>query len=143
MANILSYIKTIWKAGKEGGTAWTPDRLNNIEGGIEQATNQINQNSQDIETLNSNLTNINSRLTEKQNVLSTGSFIFTAQAGHNIIKASNISSGKLPPTPRTALYKVRSCSSDNRNTTNIHTDGSDIIMNTNVAQSYGVFWVQF
>ena len=55
MANILSYIKTIWKAGREGGTAWTPDRLNNIEGGIEQATNQINKNSQDIETINSNL----------------------------------------------------------------------------------------
>lgn len=55
MANILSYIKTVWKAGREGGTAWTPDRLNNIEGGIEQATNQINKNSQDIETINSNL----------------------------------------------------------------------------------------
>lgn len=69
MANILSYIKTIWKAGREGGTAWTHSRLNNIENGIEQATTQINtnteaieqattqiiQNSKDIETINSNL----------------------------------------------------------------------------------------
>lgn len=58
MANILNYIKTVWRAGREGGTAWTPSRLNNIENGIEQATNQINQNSQDIETLNSNLSHI-------------------------------------------------------------------------------------
>ena len=61
MANILNYVKTLWKAGREGGTAWTPERLNNIEDGIEQATNQINENSKDIETNTANIvSNINS-----------------------------------------------------------------------------------
>lgn len=62
MANILSYIKTIWKAGREGGTAWTPERLNNIESGIEQATNQINTNSENIENIITDINQINNNL---------------------------------------------------------------------------------
>lgn len=41
MENLI-YNATDWKAGREGGTAWTPARLNNIESGIVNATNQIN-----------------------------------------------------------------------------------------------------
>lgn len=43
--SILSYVKTIWKAGTEGGTPISPANLNNIENGIEQATEQINNNT--------------------------------------------------------------------------------------------------
>ncbi len=39
---LLSYAKTIWKAGKGGGTPISPANLNNIENGIEQAIKQIN-----------------------------------------------------------------------------------------------------
>lgn len=58
----INYNKTEWKAGKEGGTAWTPDRLNNIENGIEQTTNAVNQLNNDVVSINSNLTNITNNL---------------------------------------------------------------------------------
>lgn len=45
----ITYNRTNWRAGEEGGTPINPTNLNNIENGIEQATNQINQNSEDIE----------------------------------------------------------------------------------------------
>lgn len=61
---LLSYVKTVWKAGREGGTAWTPERLNNIEDGIEQATNQINTNSEDIESINTDIDTINTNIEE-------------------------------------------------------------------------------
>lgn len=35
----LDYTRTEWKAGREGGTAWTPARLNNMEDGIEKVSN--------------------------------------------------------------------------------------------------------
>ena len=62
MANILNYVKTLWKAGREGGTAWTPERLNNIEDGIEQATNQINTNSENIEQATNQINQINENI---------------------------------------------------------------------------------
>ena len=34
----INYTPTNWKAGREGGTAWTPARLNNMESGIVNAT---------------------------------------------------------------------------------------------------------
>lgn len=39
---LISYVKTVWKAGKEGGTPLSPENLNNIENGIETAVTQIN-----------------------------------------------------------------------------------------------------
>lgn len=38
----INYQKTVWKAGREGGTAFTPERLNNIENGIEAVTDGLN-----------------------------------------------------------------------------------------------------
>lgn len=70
----ITYNRTNWRAGKEGGTAWTPERLNNIENGIEQATNQINQNSSDIENINTNINEINTDIGEINSNLSN--FIF-------------------------------------------------------------------
>lgn len=43
---ILSYVKTVWKAGKEGGTPITPDNLNNMENGIEQLIKLINSHEE-------------------------------------------------------------------------------------------------
>ncbi len=45
---LLSYVKTVWKAAKEGGTPISPENLNNIENGIEAAVSQINKNIDDI-----------------------------------------------------------------------------------------------
>lgn len=39
---LISYVKTVWKAGKEGNTPLSPENLNNIENGIETAVTQIN-----------------------------------------------------------------------------------------------------
>lgn len=39
---LISYVKTVWKAAKEGGTPLSPENLNNIENGIETAVAQIN-----------------------------------------------------------------------------------------------------
>lgn len=41
--SVLSYVKTIWKSGRGGGTPISPENLNNIENGIEQVTNKINE----------------------------------------------------------------------------------------------------
>lgn len=51
----LNYEKTNWKAGKQGGTSWTPERLNNIENGIEAVTNEVNNHSTVLEGVDSSL----------------------------------------------------------------------------------------
>lgn len=84
MANILSYIKTIWKAGREGGTAWTPERLNNIESGIEQATNQINTNSENIENIITDINDINNNLKELNAYLLINGASVTSSSDTNI-----------------------------------------------------------
>lgn len=65
----INYNKTEWKAGKEGGTAWTPDRLNNIENGIEQTTNAVNQLNNDVVSINSNLSSLQSEVTKKRKTI--------------------------------------------------------------------------
>jgi len=39
---LINYVKTVWQAGKSGNTGFSPERFNNIEDGIEQATNELN-----------------------------------------------------------------------------------------------------
>lgn len=46
---VISYVKTVWKARKEGGTPVSPENLNNIENGIEEAIKQINLNVTNIQ----------------------------------------------------------------------------------------------
>lgn len=74
MENLI-YNPTEWKAGREGGTAWTPERLNNIEQGILQATNRLNEDATDIENVKNQISQINSNL---------GSI-----ASHNIVRVSS------------------------------------------------------
>lgn len=52
---LISYVKTVWKATKAGGTPITPESLNNIENGIEAAITQINKNSNSISTINEDI----------------------------------------------------------------------------------------
>ncbi len=48
---LIPYVKTVWKSGKTGGTAWTPTRLNNIENGIENVVTEVNDKETRIKTL--------------------------------------------------------------------------------------------
>lgn len=89
MANVLEYIKTIWKAGRAGGTAWTPDRLNNIEGGIEQATKQINTNSADIETIGKEIGEINSNLDNISSVVDIYTHTFYVSKQGHVVQIQN------------------------------------------------------
>ena len=48
--SFVEYVKQVWKAGRSGGTPWSPDRLNHMEDGIKSCSDGISE-------LNSNLTN--------------------------------------------------------------------------------------
>lgn len=63
---LISYVKTIWRAGKSGGTPFTPERFNNMEDGIEQATNELNNKETRITDLETSVSQANSDIaTEK------------------------------------------------------------------------------
>jgi len=51
----LDYTSTTWANGEDGATPINADRLNNIESGISNATTQINSNTTDIATINTNI----------------------------------------------------------------------------------------
>ena len=47
--SFVEYVKQVWKAGRSGGTPWSPDRLNHMEDGIKSCSDGISE-------LNSNIT---------------------------------------------------------------------------------------
>lgn len=62
--SFVEYVKQVWKAGRSGGTPWSPDRLNHMEDGIKSCSDGISElNSNIIETLDnhsiSSVNNIN------------------------------------------------------------------------------------
>ena len=46
--SFVEYVKQVWKAGRSGGTPWSPDRLNHMEDGIKSCSDGISE-------LNSNI----------------------------------------------------------------------------------------
>jgi hypothetical protein len=57
----LSYARTTWADGSDGGTAITATRLNNMESGISNATTQINTNTTNIATLKDSVSHITTK----------------------------------------------------------------------------------
>ena len=47
----ISYTKTTWADGSDGGTAIDAAKLNNIENGVDATVTQVNTNTTDIATL--------------------------------------------------------------------------------------------
>lgn len=63
---LINYVKTTWKAGKSGGTGFTPERFNNIEDGIEQATNELNNKETRITDLETGVSQANSDIASEK-----------------------------------------------------------------------------
>ena len=152
---LISYVKTIWKAGKSGGTPITPDSLNNIEDGIEQATNELNDKETRIADLETDVSQINSDLSttiikySNDYTYNTIKLIYNKyMASIAICGLSNITETakfieilKLPPesAPRCQLYY--DVYSDNSARIFINTDGAVKILFykiTNVSNFYAV-----
>ena len=41
--SFVEYVKQVWKAGRSGGTPWSPDRLNHMEDGIKSCSDGISE----------------------------------------------------------------------------------------------------
>lgn len=54
----ISYTPTTWADGADGGTPITAARLNNIEQGVTNATNQANANADSIKKLRDSVPNV-------------------------------------------------------------------------------------
>ena len=53
--SFVEYVKQVWKAGRSGGTPWSPDRLNHMEDGIKSCSDGISElNSNIIGTMGNN-----------------------------------------------------------------------------------------
>lgn len=52
---MIEYNRTNWRAGREGGTAQTPERLNNIEQGIVDLVDKVNTDDEIIEGISNEI----------------------------------------------------------------------------------------
>lgn len=66
---LINYIKTVWQAGKSGNTMFTPERFNNIENGIEQATNELNDKETRIKAAEDGIVDIILDLQDKESTI--------------------------------------------------------------------------
>lgn len=56
--SLVSYEKTVWKAGKEGGTPINPGNLNKIENGIEAVTEEAIVINNEMKSINARINNL-------------------------------------------------------------------------------------